>query len=62
MIILTSVGTEPPDAVFDMNTTDTQVIITGLKPGTEYDVSVATHDRLGELEAGPTFNIVTCKC
>ena len=61
LITLASVGTEPADAVFDMNTTDTQVTITGLEPGTEYNVSVATRDRLGELEAGPVFNTVTCK-
>ena len=61
MITLTSLGTEPTNAVFDMNTTDTQVNIIGLEPGTEYDVFVATRDRLGELEAGPAFNTVTCK-
>ena len=61
MITLTSLGIEPTDAVFDMNTTDTQVTISGLEPGTEYNISVATRDRLGELEARPEFNTVTCK-
>ena len=61
MITLASVGTKPADAPFDMNMIDTQVNITGLEPGTEYNVSLATCDRLGELEAGPVFNTVTCK-
>ena len=61
MITLTSVGTEHSDAVFDMNTTDTRVTIMGLEPGTEYNVSVATRDNFGELEAGPELNTVTCK-
>ena len=61
MITLTSVGTEPSDAVFDMNTTDTRVTITGLEPGTEYNVFLATRDNFGELNAGPELNTVTCK-
>jgi len=54
-------GSASDGAVFDNNPTATQVTFTGLLPGTEYNVSIATNDRIGQVEAGTAFTEITRK-
>lgn len=51
-VVLASDGSNPPGVNFMQNVNMSRVEITGLMPGTEYNVSVATVDRFGEVPAG----------
>ena len=43
------------------NITGTEVSVTDLMPGTEYNVSITTNDRFGLVEEGAVSTEVTCE-